>query len=72
MLRVLASTLCFYKDKIATGLFFFIELHRFDLAKGEPPLTATFFVLAEKNPYIDSCLKPLYNGHFLLSPTWPL
>ena len=25
-----------------------------------------------KNPYIDSCLKPLYNGHFLLSPRWPL
>ena len=22
----------------------------------------------QKNPYIDSCLKPLYNGHFLLSP----
>ena len=26
----------------------------------------------QKNPYIDSCLKPLYNGHFLLSPKWPL
>ena len=25
-----------------------------------------------KNPYIDSCLKPFYNGHFLLSPRWPL
>ena len=22
----------------------------------------------QKNPYIDSCLKPLYNGLFLLSP----
>ena len=26
----------------------------------------------QKNPYIDSSLKPLYNGHFLLSPRWPL
>ena len=25
-----------------------------------------------KKSYIDSCLKPLYNGHFLLSPRWPL
>ena len=29
-----------------------------------PSTTATF--LAD-SPYIDSCLKPLYNGHFLLS-----
>ena len=25
-----------------------------------------------QNPYIDSCLKPFYNGHFVLSPRWPL
>ena len=43
----------------------------------EAPLTATalqrplFFVPAEKKSYIDSCLKPLYNGHFLLFPRWP-
>ena len=45
----------------------------------EPPLTATslqrphFFVKADKKSiYLDSCLKPLYNGHSLLSPRWPL
>ena len=39
----------------------------------EPPLTATFFLSHwTKNPAIESCLKPLYNGHFLLSPRWLL
>ena len=34
------------------------------LGKGHLSTTTTFFVPADKNPYIDSCLKPLYNGHF--------
>ena len=35
---------------------------------GHLSTTATFFSpQSTKNPYIDSCLKPLYNGHFLLS-----
>ena len=39
----------------------------------EPLLTATslqwppFFLPVDKNLYIDSCLKPLYDGHLLLS-----
>ena len=43
----------------------------------EAPPTATalqrplFFVPADKKSYIDFCLKPLYNGNFLLSPRWP-
>ena len=31
---------------------------------GHLSTTATFFVPRTKNPYIDSCLKPLYIGHF--------
>ena len=26
----------------------------------------------KKSIYLDPCLKPPYNGHFLLSPRWPL
>ena len=28
------------------------------------------FFLAD-SPYVDSCLRPLYDSHFLLSPRWP-
>ena len=36
-------------------------------ANGHLPTTATFFSSRRtKNPYIDSCLKPLYNAHFLV------
>ena len=42
-------------------------------AHGHLSTTVTFSrPRGQKNPYIDSCLKPLYNGHFLLSPKWPL
>ena len=42
-------------------------------ANGHLSTTVTFSRPGgEKNPYIDSCLKPLYNGHFLLSPKWQL
>ena len=35
----------------------------------EPQLTASShnFTFLADSPYIDTCLKPLYNGHFLLS-----
>ena len=36
-------------------------------AKGHLSAKVAFF-RRTKNPYIDSCLKPLYNGLFLLSP----
>ena len=37
-------------------------------ANGHLPTTATFQFSSRrtKNPYIDSCLKPLYNGHFVV------
>ena len=42
-------------------------------ANGHISTTVTFSRPGgQKDPYIDSCLKPLYNGHFLLSPKWPL
>ena len=71
MLSVLASALFLYKERTSTGLLIFIELYLSGF-RVRPPLTATFFIPAEKNPYVDSCLKPLYNGHFLLCPMWPL
>lgn len=43
----------------------------------EPSLMATslqwppFFLPVDKNLYIDSCLKPLYDSHLLLSSRWP-
>ena len=38
----------------------------------EPLLTATFFRPCVQKIIQDSCLKPLYNGNFVLSPRWPL
>ena len=36
----------------------------------EPPLTATIFRPGgQKSPYVDSCSKPLYNGHLFTTVT---
>ena len=36
----------------------------------EPPLTTTFFVPGDKKLYIDSYLKPLFNGHLFTMPSF--
>ena len=41
-------------------------------ANGQLSTTATFFRPCGQKIVHDSCLKPLYNGNFLLSPRWPL
>ena len=65
----LRRPLCFVPadKKIIHWLFFKTSLQRPPLYKGH-----CFSARRAKNPYFDSCLKPLYNGHFLLSPRWPL
>ena len=47
MLSVLASALFLYKERTSIGLLIFIELYLSGF-RVRPPLTATFFIPAEK------------------------